>query len=481
MQAVWAEKCRRNVTPHDVVRVVLASVLLLAAGLKGHQLATEPVLGTGILDSRWFLIALVEFELFFGLWLLGNLWPVWTRWPAFHQFTMSIGSRRAYECLCFVSSILLLFSPSALMAVEEKPSTQEVSVSRDSNLGPVLQDNRISGPYCGIQSLFVCLDTLGMATDIKDYLKTDYVGSFQGSTAEELIQAAKDFGAKAECFSHLTHRELGRIDSPAILHMRSNWGDGGFNHWVAFLGMEGGRVRIIDAPHPLQTMTTAELVANWDGTAIVVDREEPNQGFILAARFDYLLGVAVLLLVVFFLQTAFSTHRVQRQSSPIHPGRTVLVQAGAILGVAMVLSLAYHACSEIGFLRNPTALADVTRRYYSVDIPELTMAQCEKEISEGKPLVLDARRVVDYQRGALPRAKSMSLYSTLPERQTVLTDVSKSTRIIVYCQSSRCGYADEVAKFLKFNGYENLAIFRGGWLEWKKTHQPATFLLERER
>jgi len=313
---------------------------------------------------------------------------------------------------------------------------------------------------------------LGIATDIEDYIKTDYVGSFQGSTAEELIQAAKDFGAKAECFSHLTHRELGRIDSPVILHMRSNWGDGGFNHWVAFLGMDGGRVRIIDAPHPLQTMKTAELLANWDGTAIVVDREEPNQAFILAARVDYLLGVAVLVLAVFFLQTVFSTHRIRRQSPPIHPGRAVLVQAGAILGVSTVLALAYHACCEIGFLRNPTALAEVTQRYYSVDIPELTVAQTEKEIREGKPLVLDARRVIDYQRGALPGAKSMSLYSTLPERQEVLTDVSKSRRIIVYCQSSRCGYADEVAKFLKFNGYEDLAIFRGGWREWKETHQP---------
>ena len=33
---------------------------------------TEPVLGTGLLKSRWFLIGVVEFELFFGLWLLST-------------------------------------------------------------------------------------------------------------------------------------------------------------------------------------------------------------------------------------------------------------------------------------------------------------------------------------------------------------------------------------------------------------------------
>jgi len=64
---------RRAVSGYEVVRLVMAVILLLAAGLKGYQLSTEPVLGTGLLDSRWFLIGVVEFELFFGLWLLADL------------------------------------------------------------------------------------------------------------------------------------------------------------------------------------------------------------------------------------------------------------------------------------------------------------------------------------------------------------------------------------------------------------------------
>ncbi len=66
----------RSIGPsYDAFRLVVAAVLLLAAGLKGYQLSTEPVLGTGLLDSRWFLIGVVEFELFFGFWLLANLLP----------------------------------------------------------------------------------------------------------------------------------------------------------------------------------------------------------------------------------------------------------------------------------------------------------------------------------------------------------------------------------------------------------------------
>lgn len=70
----------RRLTGYDAVRVAVGVLLLTAAGLKAHQLATEPILGTGLLDSRWLLMATVEFELFFGLWLLVNIWPkpTWT-------------------------------------------------------------------------------------------------------------------------------------------------------------------------------------------------------------------------------------------------------------------------------------------------------------------------------------------------------------------------------------------------------------------
>ncbi|MGM0487600.1 MAG: MauE/DoxX family redox-associated membrane protein [Planctomycetota bacterium] len=73
---------------YDIVRLVLASVLLIAAGLKGYQLATEPALNTSILDAPWFLIAVVEFELVFGLCLLTNIWPEWTRRAAIVRFAV---------------------------------------------------------------------------------------------------------------------------------------------------------------------------------------------------------------------------------------------------------------------------------------------------------------------------------------------------------------------------------------------------------
>ncbi|MDR2171773.1 MAG: hypothetical protein LBP59_16640 [Planctomycetaceae bacterium] len=57
------------------VRFFVALILLVAAGLKAHQLATTPSLGDGLLHARWFNIFVVEFELFFGIWLIFGLLP----------------------------------------------------------------------------------------------------------------------------------------------------------------------------------------------------------------------------------------------------------------------------------------------------------------------------------------------------------------------------------------------------------------------
>ena len=64
---------RRRRPGFAVVRVTLGLILLAAAGLKAHQLATEPVLSIDIFSYRWSLAVQVQFELVLGLWLLGGM------------------------------------------------------------------------------------------------------------------------------------------------------------------------------------------------------------------------------------------------------------------------------------------------------------------------------------------------------------------------------------------------------------------------
>ena len=75
-----------------VVPVGVGLVLLVAAALKTHQLATEPVPGISLLESRWFLVGVVELELLLGLWLVSG-------WQAGRARTIALvlGALRAWQ------------------------------------------------------------------------------------------------------------------------------------------------------------------------------------------------------------------------------------------------------------------------------------------------------------------------------------------------------------------------------------------------
>jgi hypothetical protein len=103
--AVNAGKIRsRN---HRSIPMVLGLVLVTAALLKGYELATGPVLPTRWFSSRWFLIGVVEFEFFLGLWLLlGFLARLAQRvtiacFIVFACFSSYLALSGAASCSCF--------------------------------------------------------------------------------------------------------------------------------------------------------------------------------------------------------------------------------------------------------------------------------------------------------------------------------------------------------------------------------------------
>lgn len=253
-----------------------------------------------------------------------------------------------------------------------------------------------------------------------------------------------------------------------ILHMRSNWMDRNYNHWVAFLGIDKTKARILDPPHSLATIPFADVMANWDGTAVAVSLAPIDNVLIYSARLYYALKVAVVSLVVYLMRPLLRGKNGQQgDQRQFIRFRRVCSEATVIIVLASVLAVGYHALADTGFLRNPSAVAEVARRYYSVDIPESSLAELQTHIRKRNGVVIDARRAPDFQAGAIPGAISVPVDSTLSQRQEALKRVSRSCPIVVYCQSDGCRYADEVAAFLKLNGYSDVSIYRGGYREWR--------------
>jgi rhodanese-related sulfurtransferase len=52
------------------------------------------------------------------------------------------------------------------------------------------------------------------------------------------------------------------------------------------------------------------------------------------------------------------------------------------------------------------------------------------------------------------------------ERRKATARMSKDARIVLYCQSAGCKFAETVAVKLVDDGFSNTSIFRGGWAEW---------------
>jgi hypothetical protein len=86
---------------------VLGVVLLIAAALKTHQLATGPSGENSLFTSRWFQIGLVEFESVLALWLLSGAYPRQARLTALATFacfsvvSLSQAFAGKVSCSCF--------------------------------------------------------------------------------------------------------------------------------------------------------------------------------------------------------------------------------------------------------------------------------------------------------------------------------------------------------------------------------------------
>ena len=84
-----------------------------------------------------------------------------------------------------IIAILFCFPLCTIVSAEESVQPDE------KPLLPDLKEIVVAGPYCGVYSLYACLDVFGIHPPMVELLTTEYVGSFQGSTAEELIAAAE--------------------------------------------------------------------------------------------------------------------------------------------------------------------------------------------------------------------------------------------------------------------------------------------------
>lgn len=333
-------------------------------------------------------------------------------------------------------------------------------------------DLAATGPYCGVYSVYVALDALGIAdgVSLESLIDAKYVGSPSGSSAAELRQAVENAGGHARLFVGMSWIDLKACPYPLILHVRGPGGER-FSHWLVFLGMEDGLVRVLDSPGDVELVPLASLLSRWDGIALAVAREPiEGRGFPLngAECWSGILFTALSWISVCHLGKQVLRSRRGTTASAGSFGAETIRELTVILGISVSLTFGFHSLSDIGFLRAPEQTAYVAASVQSRELPEISGEELRRQMDEAPLTLIDARLQRSFDVGHIPGAINLPVDSRSDHRRQRMKAIERSRPCVVYCQSEKCRFGDEIALWLISEGIADVRIYRGGWREWNQ-------------
>lgn len=321
-------------------------------------------------------------------------------------------------------------------------------------------------PYCGIECLYVVLKNAEPETDIRNLLKPEFISSKEGSSLLDLKKAATSFGMSAEVVTNFSCSDIKALSMPIILHVKSKPESLKYDHYWLYTG--NGKARIFDPPNRIETIPYYKLASRWDGMGLIVSTEPIELAEILAParkRFAIFAGAVIAAIVLVKVAGGYLTRKVGSVGKSLRLGFSI-VQTGGLVAVALFVGVIYHFANDEGFLAHAGATEPIVKASIGSFIPKVSSRDVEK--AYGSAVIIDARRAVDYKAGHIKGAINIPMTLCAAGRSAKLAEVAKDSRLVIYCQSAGCPYAERVAVNLMEDGFTNLAIYKGGWVDWEK-------------
>lgn len=214
--------------------------------------------------------------------------------------------------------------------------------------------------------------------------------------------------------------------------------------------MEGELARIYDPPRDMYMTPVAELLSYWDGRGVIIGRNSRRawrSPMTLEAVLAVLLVVACLGLI---------------------GGNGLLTRypAGGVIAAAMAAAAVWHTVVDFGFLRSPEALANIASHFEEFGVEDESIAAVQKAIAHGDATIIDARRPDAYDHWHIPSAVNLPVTATYGELRHALATIPRARKLIVYCNSSQCSWARQVAHHIAARGYRNVSVFTDGVQGW---------------
>ena len=288
------------------------------------------------------------------------------------------------------------------------------------------------GSYCGIYCLYAATKTLGKDVDSRALIDPNYVGSAAGSSLAELKKAAAD------------RKE--------------------YDHYELFLETKDGQAKLYDPPQPVRLVPFYQLAPRWDGTGLIVSAKPIDLGAIFApARKRFIMYAVIAVAVILSLRLA---RRHWFPSADTSSRRRLLglsIAQGAGLAIAALLcGMVYHFVNDEGFLAHANATDSIQQAHLTNFIPKVSKKEIHKLLNTNA-VFIDARLKRYFEAGHLEGAINVPVNASDDERSKAMVDIAKDARILVYCQSSGCRFAENVAIKLISDGFSNISLFKGDW------------------
>jgi rhodanese-related sulfurtransferase len=330
------------------------------------------------------------------------------------------------------------------------------------------EDINAQGPYCGIYAVYSAKIILSGDANLVDLYKPEYISSRKGSSINDLKKAALDNGLYIKSIKNLSIEDISKtLPNLTILHVKPNLQSKDYDHYVLFLGVQDGKAQIFNPPNRMSLESFAEIEARWDGVGMIVSNEPIDLRNVLwPSRVRYcLICASVVGFVIAIRKLRNAIFRIKitvRNLVGLH-----FIQIAGLITVFVFISFVYHFSYPSGFLVYPEAVSSIQNAYAGSFIPKVTMGKMQTIVARNNAVIIDARYAKDYKSGHLEGAISVPINANDTQRQQAMAGIAKDSRIVVYCQSAGCSFAEKVTTKLKADSFSNISIYKGGWNDWQ--------------
>jgi len=320
-----------------------------------------------------------------------------------------------------------------------------------------MERSAIVGVLCAERAISLLKDD---SPSLDTLICKKYITSPNGSSIEDLERLLRDHGCEVLSRTNVSTPFLSTLQSPAILHVRSESSLPKAQHWLLFLGYERGQFQVADLPGEAFSVSAAELLSIWDGTILIVDsrRISPPQVFLDWAIFQAL-PMSAMVFASFAIALAISKR--------MNNNGLVFV-----LATASLITVGRHSLFEDGFFRDRVAVSHLK----SVDHPMPVELSSDEKLQDllfstpkKKVVFVDARLLDSFKHSHFPNAINLPVVASEKERRARLRGAGEDPLLIVYCQTRYCKFSEVVASRLISDGAKSVYIYTPGWVELTKS------------